>query len=221
VILPFNADQVVAGTAVNLLVVGATGVGFKWCREVGLTERPAQFFNEILFSERFHAFNQFVLCYVALVLAGVIWFALRHTRFGIELIALGEHPAAALAAGIRVKARRAGCVLFGGFTAGLAGSYLAIMFTHQYVDNMTAGRGFLALALVIFGRWHPGGLLGAGLFFGYVYAAANYFEVGGGGLAVSPALLQMAPYLLSLLVLAGLMGRTRTPAALGQALENG
>jgi len=221
VILPFNADQVVAGTAINLLAVGATGVGFKWCREMGLVERPAHFFKEIVLSERFHALNQFNLFYGAVLLAGLIWFMLRYTRWGIELIALGEHPAAALAAGIRVKARRAACILFGGLTAGLAGSYLSIMFTNQYVDNMTAGRGFLALALVIFGRWHPGGLLAAGLFFGYVYAAANDLEVGAGGLAVSPALLQMAPYLLSLLVLAGLMGRTRTPSALGQALENG
>lgn len=217
--LLFDADQVVAGTAINLLAVGATGVGFKFCRDAGLTEKASQFFGEIVLSKHIQSPNQFGLFYATVLLAAVLYFLLRHTRFGLELIAMGEYPQAAVAAGIRVQARRAACVLFGGATAGLAGSYLSIMFTHQYVDNMTAGRGFLALAMVIFGRWHPAGLLAGGLFFGYVYAIANRLEVGSGTTLVPPPILQMAPYLLSLLVLAGWAGRTRAPAALGQPLE--
>lgn len=219
VVLLFDADQVVAGTAVNLMAVGATGVAFKLCREAGLTERTARFFKELTLSERFTAFNQFGLFHAALALAVSLYLLLRFTRWGVELIALGEYPPAAVAAGIRVRVRRAGCLFFGGFTAGLAGCYLSTMNTHQFVDNMTAGRGFLALAMVIFGRWHPGGLLAGGLFFGYVYALANHFSVRAGGPSIPAPLLQMAPYALSLLVLAGLMGRTRPPAALGQALE--
>jgi simple sugar transport system permease protein len=219
VTLVFDADQVVAGTAINLLAVGATGMGFKLCREAELTQRRLNLFEELRLSEHIQTLNQFGLCYVTLLLAVAAYVLLRRTRFGIELIALGEYPPAAVAAGLRVRARRLVCVLFGGLTAGLAGSYLSVMFTHQFVDNMTAGRGFLALAMVIFGRWHPGGLLAGGMFFGYVYAMASYLEVRPEGPAIPPSLLAMAPYLLSLLVLAGLMGRTRPPAALGQALE--
>ncbi|GMV97386.1 MAG: ABC transporter permease [Phycisphaerae bacterium] len=219
VALVFDADQVVAGTAINLLAIGATGVGFKMCREAGLTQKPAAFFGEIVLFERPNVFNQFGLCHATVGLALCLYGVLRGTRFGVELIALGEYPPAAAAAGLRVRARRAGCLLFGGLTAGLAGSYLSIMNTHQFVDNMTAGRGFLALAMVIFGRWHPGGLLAGGLFFGYVYALANYLGVRADARTLPPALLHMAPYVLSLLVLAGLMGRTRAPAALGRPLE--
>lgn len=219
VVFLFDADQVVAGTAINLLAVGATGVGFKLCREAGLTERTVDFFQPIVLSARVQSLNQFGLFHATILLAAALYMLLRFTRWGIELAALGEYPPAAVAAGIRVRARRAACVLFGGATAGLAGCYLSIMFTHQFVDNMTAGRGFLAVAMVIFGRWHPGGLIAGGVFFGYVYAVANHLEVGAGAGTISPSLLQMAPYLLSLLVLAGFAGRTRAPAALGQPLE--
>lgn len=221
VTLVYDADQVVAGTAINLLAVGATGMGFKLCREAGLTERAARWFEMVVVSEQVRALNQFGLFYATIALAGVIWVVLRYTRWGVELIAMGEYPPAAVAMGVRVRARRAACVLFGGVTAGLAGSYLSIMFTHQFVDNMTAGRGFLALAMVIFGRWHPGGLLAGGMFFGYVYAGANLLQVSAAGENVPSSLLEMAPYVLSLIALAGLMGRTRAPAALGQPLERG
>jgi simple sugar transport system permease protein len=93
------------------------------------------------------------------------------------------------------------------------------MFTHEFGTQMTAGRGFLALALVIFGRWQPTGLLAGGLFFGYVYAVGNQLEVTPSRWLPAPQVLQMAPYVLSLIVLAGAAGRSRAPAALGKALE--
>src|SRR5690606_7402210 len=138
--------------------------------------------------------------------------------WGLELTALGEYPAAAAAAGMRIRVRQAGAILFGGAMAGLAGSYLSLMLTHQFGENMTAGRGFLALALVIFGRWQPLGLILAGLFFGYVYAISGALEVTPRPWLPAPQILQMAPYLLTLVVLAGWVGRSRAPAGLGQPL---
>lgn len=219
VTLVFDADQVVAGTALNLLAVGGTGMAFRLCLDAGFAERRMSFFEPITFDRLpVAAFDQFWLFYVTVLLALVFHVILRHSRWGIELTALGEYPAAADAAGIRVRARRAACVLFGGLTAGAAGSYLSIMFNTQFNEGMTAGRGFLALAMVIFGRWHPFGLMAGGLFFGVVYWLGKLLEVSAAG-ASTTSLLEMAPYLLSLVVLAGFMGRTRAPAALGQPFE--
>ena len=210
-VLVFDADQVVAGTALNLLGVGATGMGFKLCVDAGLTQRRVEFFEPSIF-------GQFWLCYAALATLLLIHLLLRHTRMGVEITALGEYPAAASAAGVHVNRRRAACVLFGGLTAGVAGSYLSIMFNTQFNPNMSAGRGFLALAMGIFGRWHPAGLAAGGLCFGVVYWLGKRWEIVAAG-AASVSLLEMLPYLLSLIVLAGFMGRTRAPAALGQAFE--
>ena len=206
--LAFEADQVVAGTALNLLATGATGMGFKLCVEQGLTDRRVVFFEPAWL-------GQFWLFYATLALLAAVRFLLRHTRPGIEITTLGEYPAAADAAGIRVNWRRGACVLFGGMTAGAAGSYLSIMFNTQFNQNMTAGRGFLALAMVVFGRWQPVGLLAGGLFFGLVYWLGKSLEVTMTG---SPAvsLLEMLPYVLSLAVLAGFAGRSRAPSSLGQ-----
>lgn len=214
--LIFDADQVVAGTALNLLALGATGLLFKMSLRLGFTDRSAQFFEPITLFSGLQAFNQYILCYLTILLAIGTHILIRRTRWGIELTALGEHPAAASAAGIRVNARRAACILFGGLTAGLAGSYLSIMFTHQFNENMTAGRGFLALAMVVFGRWQPKWLLLGGFLFGYLYAIENWLEVSQIPGLPAPQILQMAPYVLTLLVLAGTTGRTRAPAALGQ-----
>lgn len=215
--LVFNADQVVAGTAMNMLALGATGVGFKLAIDAGLDKHTADHFRVITLKFLpFDALNQFSLFYLAILLAVVLHWLLANTRWGIELKALGDYPAAAHAAGVRVNARRFWAVLFGGVAAGLAGSYLSIMFIREFNPKITAGRGFLALAMVIFGRWHPLGVLAGGLFFGFVYAVEIQLEVSPVGWLPAPQLLQMAPYLLTLLVLAGWAGRTRSPAALGR-----
>lgn len=218
--LIFDADQVVAGTAINLLAVGATGMGFKLCLDAGLADRRVVFFGPWdLSGLGLAALNQFGLFFATVGLAFLAYGLLRYTRWGIELTALGAYPKAPAAAGLWVNGRRALCVLVGGALAALAGSYLSIMFNTQFSENMTAGRGFLALAMVIFGRWHPLGLLGSGLLFGYIYAVANYLEVSPVSWLPSPQLLQMMPYVFSLVVLAGLMGRARAPAALGRPFE--
>ncbi len=220
VTIAFRADQIVAGTAINLIALGATGVGYKWCVQSGWAAQSSVHFEPLHLSILpIRAFDQFSLCYVTIALAVGLEILIRRTRWGIELTALGEYPAAMAAAGARVGRRRCLIVLGGGFLAGLAGSYLSIMFNHQFGYNMTAGRGFLALAMVIFGRWSPLGLIAGGLFFGYVYAVEYTLEVSPLPGLPAPQILQMAPYVLTLVVLAGLAGRTRAPAALGQPFE--
>lgn len=219
VVLLFDADQVVAGTAVNLLAVGATGMGFKLCLEAGLAERYGVFFAPLSWEALpFEALNQFWPFFAAIILAAVMHVVLSRTVLGVEVKALGESPEAADAAGLHVRGWRLACILFGGLTAGVAGSYLSIMFNTQFNENMTAGRGFLALAMVIFGRWQPLGVIAAGLFFGVVYWVGKLMEISAAGSGLVP-LMDMSPYVLSLVVLAGWVGRTRAPAALGQPLE--
>lgn len=222
VTLVFDADQVVAGTAINLLAIGATGMGFKLCLDARLNERTAPFFQPIDLGLPFDALDQYGLLPFVLVLAVAVHLMLRRTRFGVELIAMGEYPQAAVAGGIRVNARRLLTMLFGGACAGLAGCYLSTMYVTQFSENMTAGRGFLALAMVIFGKWKPLTLMLGGLFFGGIYALQNELHVISKTTAASwlppSQMLEMMPYVLSLIVLAGIGGRTRAPAALGQPL---
>lgn len=213
-----EADQVVTGTALNLVAFGIVGVGYKACLQAGWTTRPPVHFEPMsLKFLPFRAFDQFGLFYMTVFIAVALHVLIRKTRWGMELISLGEYPAALVATGARVHARRALIAIASGVLAGLAGAYLSIMFNQQFGPGMTAGRGYLALAMVIFGRWQPLGLLLGGLFFGYVYAIETGLEVSELPWLPAPRLLQMAPYLLTLLVLAGLAGRARSPAALGQS----
>jgi simple sugar transport system permease protein len=128
-------------------------------------------------------------------------------------------PLAADTAGVAVNRRRFAAILFGAACAGVAGAYLSIMYNRAFTENMTDGRGFLALAIVIFGRWNAGGIVAAGLFFGLLSAVADRAETWGG---MSPAALRslsMLPYVVSLAALAGVAGKSGAPAALGRAYE--
>ena len=149
----------------------------------------------------------------AFVLAGLSWLVLTRTGFGLRLQAVGENPAAADAAGISVPALRYAGVLLGGAFAGLAGAYLSIEHTGMYVEGMTQGKGFIALAALIVGNWNPFGLFGASLLFG-LFESMSFRLVQSQTLPYQ--FVQMAPYLLTLAVLAGLRGKTRAPAAVGQ-----
>ena len=149
----------------------------------------------------------------AFVLAGLSWLVLTRTGFGLRLQAVGENPAAADAAGNSVPALRYVGVLLGGAFAGLAGAYLSIEHTGMYVEGMTQGKGFIALAALIVGNWNPFGLFGASLLFG-LFEAMSFRLVQSQTLPYQ--FVQMAPYLLTLAVLAGLRGKTRAPAATGQ-----
>ena len=205
--LIFAADQIVTGTGINLLALGVTGMAYK------LTPADWQARTPLAIDPR----RLMVVTLLIVVAAG--WM-LRFTRLGLSLTAIGESPQAARAAGIAVQRHRFLAIMFGAACAGLAGSYLSIMFNQSFTENMTDGIGFLALAMVIFGRWRATGILLAGLFFGLVHAVANHVETRSG---LPPAVLRLfaaLPYLISLAALAGVAGKSGAPAALGKAFSS-
>ena len=137
---------------------------------------------------------------------------LYRTRFGLRLRAVGEHPVAALSVGVPVARMRWLAVVLSGAIAGLGGAYL-VLDQHQFTDQMTAGRGFIALAAVIFGNWRPFGAFGAALLFGFSTALAYRLPAYSGSAAT---LFQALPYVLTLIAVAGVVGRTVPPAADGK-----
>jgi simple sugar transport system permease protein len=196
-----RADAVVAGTGLNLFALGLTGVAFR-----GLSNR---FPDARVVKVPEPAFWVF-----ALVICFLVSWTLSSTRLGLQIRACGENPQAAESAGISVAKTRWGCTLWNGALCGLAGAFLSISHTDSFAENMTAGRGFIALALVIFGRWNAWGALGAALLFGAAEGSQFWLQT---RIATAwyPLLLAL-PYVLTLLVLSGFAGSVRAPAALGQ-----
>lgn len=203
----FESNAIVAGIALNLLVVGAT-----------------QFLLEIFFGSSANSptFRGFVsggplaippLAIVAFTLVPVTHALLHWTPFGLRIRACGESPEAAMSRGVDPRFVRTWAVLLAGALAGTGGAYLALD-TGQFVKNMSAGRGFLALAAVIFGKWSPGGAAGACLLFGIAEALQIRLQ----GFGIPTQFVQMIPYVLTMIALAGFVGRSRSPAALGRPL---
>lgn len=203
--LVFAADQIVTGTGINLLALGVTGIAYKLV--------PVEIQDRVV------RINTIDMQIAAVVLTAAVWIFLRFTRSGLELIAVGESPLAAESAGVAVRRRRFMAILFGAATAGLAGSYLSIMYNATFNENMTDGRGFLALAIVIFGRWKPVGVIAAGIFFGFASALANHLETIRGIPPTTHRLFDALPYVVSLAALAGVAGKSAAPAALGIPYE--
>lgn len=158
-------------------------------------------------------FNQSILVYIALIAPFVVWFLLYQTRWGLRVRAVGEHPKAADTVGIRVNRVRWQAVLFGGALAGLGGAFFTVGSSGSFSDNAANGQGFVALAAVIMGRWHPLGATMAAMFFALTAAMKDDF-----GLVtkVPSELIAVAPYLATLIAVAGFVGRVRPPAADGQ-----
>ena len=225
VVVVHSANQVVVGTAINLLAIGLTGVAYRAVFGVtgaaltvsGLAALPIPGLSSLpIVGPAF--FAQSALGYLAFALVPLIAFSLYKTIPGLKLRMVGENPRAAAAQGVAVGWTQTFALLACGLLAATAGAYLAIAYAHTFVEGMSAGRGFIALAIVIFGRWSAWGILGAALLFGL--ATALQFHVQALGLAIPYQFLLMLPYVLTLLVLAGYAGTTRAPAALGVPLEN-
>ena len=216
----FRADQIVSGIAINIFAAGITvfllnriyglqDIGHVGQSELlpnlnvaGLDQIP--FIGQVLFQQN-------IVVYVTLVLLVVVHVVLFRTRLGLRIRAVGEHPQAADTAGINVYAIRYGAVITSGLLSGLAGAFLAIGVSNTFVPNMTDGRGYIALAAMIFGKWTPFGAFVACLIFGLgeaIYANNSTIHA-------SPYLLSMLPYIITLVVLAGLVGRSSPPAADG------
>lgn len=217
-----NTDQIITGTAITLGGLGFTGVVYQ--AQFGTTGTALSLPTlEALPIPGFSAlpiigpafFAQAPTAYLAYALAPALWWLLYRTEWGLELRAAGEEPDAAAAAGVRVRTLRFVTTLFAGTLAGIAGAHLALAHTGTFSEGMSAGRGFIAIAVVVLGRWNPPLVLIAALFFGA--ASALQFFLQTLGWQVGYQLFLALPYVLTLAALAGWVGRARAPAALAQS----
>ena len=220
-----RADQIVTGTAINFLALGVTGYAF--IDIYGSNGTPASISSvpDITLpgirsipglGGVFGSLNLMIwIVFGLLVITEVILF---RTPIGLRIRSVGEHPRAADTVGIPVYRIRYACVIASGMLAALGGAYLSIGFVGSFGQNMTAGRGFIALAAVIFGKWRPYGAFAACLLFGFANGLADRLQSVAN---VSPNLLATLPYVLTLIALVGLVGRSRPPAADGQPYVKG
>jgi simple sugar transport system permease protein len=216
----FKADQIVSGVAINLLAMGATQFLTWIIWGSSSNSPPVPGMAHWGLPETWGGFARGVnvvighyppLVYVALGGVFVAHVVLWRTPFGLRLRATGEHPEAVDTLGVSVRRMRFSGVLLSGALAGLGGAFLALN-THQFVKNMSAGRGFIALAAMIFGKWNPLGALAACLLFGYAEAV----QMGLQGHEIPTQFVQMIPYVLTMVALVGVIGRARPPAAIGK-----
>lgn len=216
-----HTDQIITGTAITLLAVGATGTLYRGLYgatgaalslpTTGPIPLPGLSAIPVIGSALFD--QPFVTYFVYIALPAVWWWMFR-TQGGLAVRAIGESPVAAAAAGIRVQRLRFASVLFGGALGGIAGATLVLAQTGTFVENMSAGRGFIAIAIVVLARWHPLGVGLAALLFGA--ASALQFLLQALGLALPYQLFLSLPYVLTLGALAGVAGRVHAPAALAR-----
>ena len=203
----FDADQVVTGMAINILMLGVPTLISQALFETTGSTPPIPRTNLIPKTPIFIAFG----------LVPVIWYVLYRTRFGLRLRASGENPEAADTAGVSVVRIRYAGVLLSGVLAAIGGAYLSIGQSSLFTRNMTAGRGFIALAALIFGKWRPVQTMFACLLFGFAEAAS--IQMQGVIPNVRVEYIQIIPYILTMVVLAGFIGASRAPKALGQPYE--
>jgi len=213
-------DQIIGGTVINILAIGLTGYFY----QTGLTTKgklqpiplgplaDIPLIGPILFDNP-------PITYATIVLVFVVHYVLFHTKWGLRTRAVGEHPRAADTLGINVYRMRYWNVILGGALAGLAGSFLTLEAVGSFERVMTNGRGFVALAVMIFGKWTPLGSWGAALLFGFATAMQTQLQFWGLENIIPHQFIGMLPYLLTIIVLAGFVGRARPPAADGIPYE--
>lgn len=225
----FRADHVVSGIAINFLALGLAVFLTKQWYDKGQTDMVSRPFYSInipylsdipiigpIFFKGIYATS-----YLAIILAFVAWFILYKTPFGLRLRAVGEHPMAADTNGINVSRMRYIAVIISGLLGGLGGSVFGLTIALNFSQSTIAGQGFMSLAAVIFGKWHPLGAMLAALFFGF----AQSLSVISAGIPllqnVPQIFLLIAPYVLTILALAGFIGRAEAPQALGTSYIKG
>ncbi|MEA3328035.1 MAG: ABC transporter permease [Chloroflexota bacterium] len=224
--IKYKVDQIISGTIINIFTIGITS----YIVTKILQEREWQYLNEcgifmptsipllskipyigpILFNHNPYVYSMYIMVFVLTI-------ALFYTKWGLRLRAVGEHPKAADTLGINVFGIRYVAVILGGMLAGFAGSYFSLGSAGYFNQDMTAGRGFIGLAAMIFGNWTPVGSLGAGLLFGFAESLANNLALL--RVPIPSDILLMVPYILTMVVLAGVVGRSRGPAAAGTPYE--
>jgi general nucleoside transport system permease protein len=215
-----RADQIVGGTAVNFLALGITGYFFVQLYHgenvpTGVSQIPdvnlAKQSNHSFFAESIGHLN--LMIWVAILFVPLSYIVMFKTPIGLRIRACGEHPRAAETVGINVYFVRYGSVILSGILAAMGGAYLTVGYLNTYNENVTAGRGFIALAALIFGNWRPFGAFGAALLFGFSTALAFRLPAYSSNAAT---LFQALPYVLTLIAVAGVIGRTIPPAAVGR-----
>ena len=223
-----RADQIVSGTAVNFLALGITGYFFNDIYGNNGTPDDLAAIPDVHLGFLGHipphglgsflddSFGQLnLMVWLSLALLVVSYVVMFKTTIGLRIRSVGEHPRAADTVGISVYGVRYACVTLSGALAAMGGVFLSIGFVHSFAENMTAGRGFIALAALIFGRWRPFGAFGAALLFGFASAVAPRLELVSGW-ANYGTLFQILPYVLTLIAVAGVIGRSIPPAAVGR-----
>jgi len=220
----YKVNQIVSGTVINIFATGMTSfLSAKFLQKYAYLNSPGQFpaweipglskipfIGPILFDHNLFVYAMFILLIVLTV-------ALFHTKWGLRLRASGEHPKAADTLGINVNRTRYMATILGGMIAGFGGAYFTLGSVGRFDEVMTAGRGFIGLAAMIFGNWMPAGALGAGLLFGLSDSLAGKLTIL--RIPIPPKFLEMAPYLVTMIVLAGVVGRTTPPASEGIPYE--
>ncbi len=225
----FRADQTVTGVAINMLALAVTVFSVKMLYNKGQTDMIAApitrfdvpvlsdipFIGPLLFQ------NVYIVSIIALAVAIAAWFVIYKTPFGLRLRAVGEHPLAADTMGINVGRMRYIGVMISGFLAGIGGAVIAHTVSSDFSASTISGQGFIAIAAMIFGKWHPLGTLGAALFFGL----AQTLSIGGNTIPyiqdIPQVFLQILPYVLTIFALAGFIGKAVGPKAGGQPYIKG
>ncbi|MFD1944354.1 ABC transporter permease [Paradevosia shaoguanensis] len=222
--ITIGSNQVVVGIALNLLMVGVTGFFFRLFFGSGTSSPRIDNFQPIDFGALAQIpiigpllFQHDPLTYLALLIVVLAWVIMHRSTIGLAISAAGEHPEAAETLGLNVPRIRYLCLLAGGALAGLGGAFLSLSATGLFIDNMTSGRGYIALAMLILGRRYPFGILAAALLFGAADALQLRTQLLPWNIPLQ--FLLMLPYVLTIVVLAIAAGRTGAPAALGAPLR--
>lgn len=224
--IQFKVDQIISGTVINIFALGMTsflsqrflqpiqalnsGGTFRALPIPGLSSIPI--IGPLFFENRF-------IIYLLFILIIAIHIMLFYTRWGLRTIAVGEHPKAADTLGINVYWMRYANVIMGGMVAGIGGAYFTIGSVGRFDEGMTAGKGFIGLAAMIFGKWNPVGGFGASLIFGFADALQQKLQIFANQVPIPSEFLLMAPYVITMVILAGVIGRATPPAADGVPYE--
>jgi len=225
--IKFTIDQVILGFVINVLVIGITSFLYKkllipyqdtWNSGPILSPIEIPILSKIPMLGPI-LFNQTVIVYLMYLIVGIIHFSLFKTRWGLRTRAVGEHPTAADSVGIKVNKLRFRNVIFAGLVAGLGGAYFTVGAVGAFGKEMTAGKGFIALAALIFGRWSPLGAVMAALLFGFADNLQGVLSIT--GTPIPSEFMLMAPYIATIIAVTGFVGRVRAPASDGIPYNRG
>jgi general nucleoside transport system permease protein len=210
--IKYRADQVISGTAINLLALGVPSVVLLYLYN-NTTDSKSVVNTLPLWGFEDSAIRFSPLTYLALILVPIVHYVLYRTPFGLRLRSVGEAPEAAASVGVNVAQIRYTAVILSGVLAALAGAYLSIGNLNAFSRNLSANQGFIALAALIFGKWKPLNVLGSAFLFGAFQAIAIRLD---GSKLLPTTIVTALPYLITIFVLAGFIGRSRAPKAIGK-----